>query len=161
MYKIKIVPLNKEYFIRLKEFGKNILDILCDLRVTPIAYGSLTYFGYMKDKNIAVNDIDLLIPENSFKKIIKILEEKNIRYNYSAEWHTLQVFDGNLKIEFDSIDFWQKDLPKDFEEFDFDGLVVKAVSLNSLRRIYKKASETSKDNPHGNLKKYEALKKLG
>jgi len=109
---------------------------------------------------VAVHDIDFLIPENTFEKIIKALKKKKISYNYSEEWQTLQVFKGDLKIEFDSVDFWQKDLPHDFEDFDFDGLIVKAVSLNSLKAIYKRASEVSKDNPHGNLKKFEVLKKI-
>ena len=197
MKKIKIYPANKKYFIKLKEFAKEILELCKKIGVKPIAYGSLVFFGYAKDKKININDIDFLILENTFEKIIKALKKRKIKYNYSEEWHTLQVFNKDLKIEFDSMDFWQKDLPHDVEvfgkprtlvrgtlrasqspnklrtkvrskaqglfdveDFDFDGLIVKAVSLNSLRAIYKKASEVSKDNPHGNFKKYEVLKML-
>ncbi len=160
MKHLKIYPANKEHFIKLKEFAIEIIDMCEKIGIKLIAYGSLVFFGYTKNKKINVNDVDFLIPENAFKKIIKVLDKNKIKYNYSKEWHTLQVFKGKLKIELDSRDFWQKDLPNDFEYFSFDGFVVKAVSLNSLKEIYKKASEVSKDNPHGNLRKYEVLNRM-
>jgi len=91
--------------------------------------------------------------------MIKILKQKKIKNRYSRKWHTLIISKRDLRIELDSIEFWQKDLPKKFEYFDFDGLIVKTVSLNNLKRIYKKAAEIS-DNPEKNRKKYEALKSL-
>lgn len=160
MRTIKIYPSNKEYFTKLKKFANEILNFCNKIGISPIAYGSLILFGYTKNDKSVVNDIDFLIPEEAFEKIIKVLKKKKVKCNYSEEWHTLQIFKGKLKIELDSIDFWQKDLPKDFEKFDFDGLIVKAVSLNSLKAIYKKASKVSKDNPHGNLKKFRELQKL-
>ena len=42
----------------------------------------------------------------------------------------------------------------------FDGLKAKAVSLKDLKRIYKEASERSKDNAEGNLIKYKMLKNI-
>ncbi len=160
MRTITIYPSNKEHFIKLKKFADETLYFCNKIGILPIAYGSLILFGYTKNDKIVVNDVDFLIPEGAFEKIIKILKKKKIKYNYSKEWHTLQIFKGKLKIELDSIEFWQKNLPKDFEKFNFDGLIVKAVSLNSLKEIYKKASEISKDNPHGNLKKFMELQRL-
>ncbi len=157
---IKIYPKNKELFTQLKAFCKEILEICEQIKVSPIVYGSLAYFGYTKNKETQINDIDMLVPEDSFEKMIKILDKKSIRYHYSTKWHTLQIFKEELKIELDSIDFWQKDLPQQFETFDFDGLIVNVVSLESLRKIYKKASEASKDNPEGNLKKFEVLRAI-
>lgn len=160
MILVKIYPANREFFIQLKTFCREILDMCKELGIIPITYGSLAYFGYTKSKNITIKDIDFLIPEDSFEKIIKILKNKKIKYNYSTKWHTLQIFKNDLKIELDSIDYWQKDLPQDFEEFNFDGLTINVVSLNSLINIYKKASEVSKDKPKENLKKFKALKNL-
>jgi len=154
---IKIYPSNKEQVINLEKFAERIISICNKIDVELIAYGSLILFGYTKNKSLMINDIDFLISEKAFVKIMKELDKISIKYDYSKEWPTLQITDGDLKIELDSKDFWQKDLPNEFEDFDFNGLIVKAVSLNTLRNIYKKASEVSKDNPHGNLKKFKML----
>lgn len=115
MTSANVYPANKNHFIKLKKFCSKILGILSELDITPIAYGSLAYFYYTKDKKIPVNDIDLLISENSFNKIIKVLKHNKIKHKYSAKWHTLQIFEGDLKIELDSVNFWQKNLPKDMK----------------------------------------------
>ena len=159
MIQIKEYPANKDFFIRLKFFCREILDLCNQLRVTPIAYGSLAYFGYTKNKTIRVNDFDFLIPEIHFEKIIKVLAKNKIKYNYSAEWHTLQIFNDDLRIELDSIDYWYSG-PRDFRDFDFDGLIVKAISLEGLKLQYKKASEASKDRPDEYRKKFSVLEKL-
>jgi hypothetical protein len=158
---IDINPKNKEHFIKLKEFCYEIIGLCGKIKVNPVLYGSAAIFAYTQDEKSEVNDFDFLIQEKEFKKIISELEKNGVRYEYSPEWHTLQVFKGKLKIEFDSRDFWQKDLPNDFEMVDFGDLKLKAVSLNTLKKIYKKASEVSKDNSHGNRKKYEILKRMG
>jgi len=161
MLSINDFPSNKEQFVRLVDFCKEIIDICDKQNVEPIVYGSLAVFVYTKNKKMNVNDIDMLIREKDFAKIIKVLEERKIKYNHDKRWHVLQILKDDLKIEFDSIDFWQKDLPKDFQELDFYGKKLKILSLNTLKNIYKKASEVSKDNPLGNKKKFEALNKIG
>ena len=158
--KIKIYPKNKKHFIELLHFSKEILDLYKKIKIIPIAYGGLVFFAYVKDKKIIVNDLDFLVPESSFKKIIKVLKKKKIKYNYLPKWHIIQIFNGNLKVEMDSIEYWQKDLPRSFKNIDFNGFIIKAVNLNSLRNIYKKASQVSKDNPQGNNRKYKMLKKI-
>jgi hypothetical protein len=157
---VKSYPKNKEYFLRLKLFCQEILNICRDLKIKPILYGSLAYFGYTKLEETYVNDIDFLIPENSFTNMIDALKNTNFRYKYSEKWHTLQIFNKGLKIEFDSIEFWQKDLPININKFDFEGLVLNSVSLDNLKTIYKKASEVSKDNPEGYHEKFKKLKEL-
>ena len=160
MLSIDNFPSNKEQFIRSIDFCKEIIDICDELDLSPVVYGSLAVFAYTKDRNMKVNDIDMLIPEKDFAKIIKVLKERKIRYDYDERWHVLQILKENLKIEFDSIDFWQKDLPQNFQELILDGRHVKILSLNTLKNIYKKASEVSQDNPKGNRDKFEALNKI-
>ena len=157
---IKIYPANKEFFIRLKTFCGEILDICKDIRINPIVYGGLAYFAYTKDENYSIKDIDFLIPESSFKKIIKVLEKKKIRYHYSTKWHVLQILKGDLKIELDSIDFWQKDLKIKLRNFDFNGLKVKAINLGNLKSVYKHAAEVSEDKPQQHSKRFDVLNKL-
>ena len=156
---IKAYPANKRFFIRLKAFCREVVDICENLGVTVVAHGSLAYFAYTKDKNININDIDFLIPEDSFEKMAKILTERRIKHRHIAKWHTLHVFENNLRIEFDSIDYWYSG-PKNFKNFDFDGLTVKVVSLDGIKGLYKKASKLSKDKPDEYRKKFDMLKKL-
>ena len=160
MKTIKVYPKNKEYFIRLKKFGNEIKEICLAEGTEPILYGGLMYFAYTKDKNYKISDLDFLIPENSFEKIIKTLGEKGIKHKYNKKWHTMPIFKGDLRIEIDSIDFWQAKLPKSYTYFNFDGLKLKSMKLNDLIKIYKRASEVSHDKPEQHRKRYEALLKV-
>jgi hypothetical protein len=155
MISIKEYPANKEYYIRLMKFGREVLDICKSRGITPVVWGSLAYFGYTKDKNAVVHDIDFLVPKDSIKKIM----EKGLKHKFIPEWNLLQIFKDDLKIEFDPIEEYYTG-KENFEEFEFDGLVVKVVRLKDLIQMYKKASEVSKDKPEQHCKKYEELKKL-
>lgn len=135
------------------------MDICDEQNLEPIVYGSLAVFVYTNNSKMNVNDIDMLISEKDFAKIIKVLKKRKIKYNHDEKWHVLQILKDELKIEFDSINFWQKDLPQDFQEIDFYGKTLKILSLDTLKNIYKKASEESQDKPLGNKKKFEALNK--
>ncbi len=157
--KKEIYPSNNLYFQKLKTFGREVLKICKENRINPIIYGSYMLFYYTKNNNLKVNDLDFYIKEKDFTKLIKVLEDHKIKFSYSKEWHTLQVFKRKLKIEFDSIDFWYRG-SKELINLNFEGIKVKALSLESLKRIYKRASERSKDNAQGNKKKYEMLTKL-
>jgi len=150
-------PKNKAKFLGLMHFYDAILD-LCE--ETPIVYGSLAVFLYKKNGGMVVNDIDALIHEKEFNKLMQKLKYHKIKHKYSKKWHMLQVFNGNLKIEFDSIEFWQRALPKKTVMFKVQNVKLNVVSLKTLTNIYKKASQTSKDNSQGNAKKYLFLKKL-
>lgn len=151
--------MNKVHLTKLKKFGKQLINICEKAKIKPILYGSYMIFYYTKDKSMRVNDLDFYIKEKDFSKLRKSLENNKLNYEYSKDWHTLQVKKGKLKIEFDSIDFWYKG-SKSYIKLNFEGKVIRALSLDSLRKIYKRASETSKDNPEGNLKKYQALLKI-
>lgn len=155
MKTISMYSNNKKHFLNLLNFYKQLKR---KLKITPILYGSLAYFIYTKDNKIKIHDLDFLIRENTFNKIIPILKKHNIKYNYSKEYHTLQVLKNNLKIEFDSIDFWQRNLSMKSNNIKINNTSLKVINLKSLTNIYKKASKVSKDNPKGNRKKYLKLK---
>ncbi len=105
----------KRYLIK---FAKEIIEICKSNGITPILYGSYLVLHYTKNKKMNVNDIDFYVPEEFHKKMIKILKEKNIKYKYLKEWHCLQIFKDDLKVELDSIDYLYEG-PKDFKDFDF------------------------------------------
>ena len=160
MKKISVYPKNKKKFLRLLKFAKEILDICRKVNVNPVVYGSLACFIYSKDKNMAVNDFDFLIPKNSFDKIIHLLNENKIIYHYSVKWHTIQIFNKNLKVELDSIEYWQKNLSNKFEYLNLNGLKIKIISLNDLTKIYRKLAKIGRTNRKKKIEKYLMLKNL-
>ncbi len=44
-----------------------------------------------------VNNIDLLVKEEDFSKLIEALKEESIKFNYDKKWHVLQIFKDTLK----------------------------------------------------------------
>jgi hypothetical protein len=158
--KIQGFPKNKDHFIKLLEFANNLIFLCKKLNISPIVYGSLALFAYTQNTKMKVNDVDLFINEREFPKLMKILDKNGIKYNYSKEWHVLQIKKGELKVECDSIEFWQKDLPKVSRVLETKRFKTKMVSKETLAKIYKKASEVSKDNSEGNRIKYEAIKSI-
>ena len=70
-----MLPKNKEYFKKLKPFAKKIILLLKNAKIEPVIYGSFAHFYHTKDKDITVNDVDLLIPKKKSAKVIKILEK--------------------------------------------------------------------------------------
>ena len=151
-------PKNKDKFIRLIEFFKEVLEICNDLKIAPVLDGSLAVFAYTKNQEMSVNDVDLSCSETEFPKIISALEEKRINYRV-REWHVIQVLKDDLKIELGSTEYWYKDLPTDRETLQIDDYKIIMLGLNSLRAFYRQAMEDRAKKTDVNEKiKYEALK---
>jgi hypothetical protein len=148
-------PKNKEKFVRLIEFYKEILDICNDLNIAPVLNGSLAVFAYTGYQEMNVNDIDMSCSEADFPRIIRALEEKGIDYKL-REWHVLQVLRDELKVDLDSVEYWMENLPMDYETLQVDDYKVKMLGLYSLREFYKRGMEDKVTRPN-ERGKYEAL----
>ena len=61
-------PKNKQHFKELIPFAKQIINICKNNKITPVIYGSFAHFYHTKDKNMKVNDIDILIQKKDFPK---------------------------------------------------------------------------------------------
>ncbi|MAG47534.1 hypothetical protein CL617_02935 [archaeon] len=166
-----IYPKNQEHFKKLITFSKKIISICKDNKITSIIYGSFAHFYYTKDKNMRVNDIDILIPKNSFPKMIKLLEKNKIKFKYIPEYSdnkmkTIIVKKGKLKVEIDETGteyktLNERSLSKDiFNEINFDNLKVKMITLKQLEDIYLTAYKRSKDDKPKILKKIKHLEKF-
>jgi hypothetical protein len=140
---MKIYPSNKSQYNKLLEFAREIVDICNEVEVNPIVYGSLAYFVYTKDKKVKINDIDFLIPKKFYNKIIKELEKRKIKYNWDPKWPILRVFKGKLLIELDPIDDWPKQVVRTSQEFSFNGLKLRVVSLDLIKKSYVLSLEKS------------------
>jgi len=151
-------PKNKDKYLRLALFAREILDICNDLGITPVLDGSLAVFAYTRDQDMDVNDIDLSCPEAEFPKIINALQARGISYKL-REWRVLQISKDDLKIELGSREYWLKDLPMDLETLQLDGCIIHALSLNSLKEFYRRGmADRAAMNTDNDRTKYERLK---
>jgi len=145
MITLENFPRNKEKFIRLIEFFKEILQICIDLDIEPILDGSLGVFAYTKNPGIEVNDIDLSVPEGEYHTMMKALDAKGIGHKL-REWHVLQVIKDDLKIELGSIEYWYKDLVVKCDLLQVDDYTVKILSLDGLKELYTRGLEYTANN---------------
>jgi hypothetical protein len=135
-----IYPENKEHFFRLLEFYEVINGICQELTIEPVLNGSLAVFGYTRNQVMKVNDIDLACSEMEFPRICRALDAKCIDY-VVKDWHVLQVRQEDLKVEFDSIEYWMKDLPIDYEYLLIRNYPFKIVLLPVLKQLYQRGLE--------------------
>jgi len=135
-------PENREHLARLFEFCKEVIAICSDLDVTPVLNGSLAVFGYTQNQAMKVNDIDLACSEIEFPRLCRALGAKSIAHELKA-WHTLQVRKDDLKVEFDSMEYWLANLPEDYDTLMIDGYTLRVVSLPSLRELYRRGLEAT------------------
>jgi len=160
-------PKNKEKFVRLIGFFKEVLEICGGLNITPVLNGSLAVFAHTDHQEMNVNDVDLSCSETEFPRIINALEARDISYRL-REWHVLQVIRDDLKVEFDSVEYWYKDLPVECEILLVDNYKVNMLGLNSLMQFYRRGMQDRAEKTDVNEKikhdalrlKFEALEKL-
>lgn len=151
-------PKNKDKFVRLIGFFKEILDICSELNIVPVLDGSLAVFAYTANQEMNVNDVDLSCSEAEFPRVVSVLQERQINYRV-RDWHVIQVLKDDLKIELGSTEYWYKDLPTDRETLQIDDCKITMLGLNSLRAFYRQAMEDrAKKNDANEKIKYEALK---
>ena len=152
-----IYPKNKEYFKKLIPFAKKIINICKKNKVSPIIYGSFAHFYHTKDKNMKVNDLDLIIPKKDFEKVARLIEKNKINSKYIKEYpdnmmNTIISKKGNLKIELDEVGTGYKTLSEGvlskniFNIIDFYGLKVRMITLKQLEDIYVVAYNRTKDD---------------
>ncbi len=135
-------PKNKEHFSRLLEFCKEIIAICNDLDIEPVLNGSLAVFGYTQNIAMKVNDIDMACSELDFPRLGRALDVRGIA-NELKEWHVLQIRKDNLKVEFDSMEYWMAGLVEDYDTLVIDGYAFKVVGLPSLRELYRRGLEAT------------------
>ena len=101
----QIYPKNSTYFKRLIPFAQKILKLIEDVGIPTIVYGSFAHFYHTKDKNMNVNDIDIMVPDHkkNLPKVSNLLKKVKIKHNYYPQWETLVIKKGDLKVEVDSL----------------------------------------------------------
>lgn len=158
-------PNSSEHFSRLLAFCQEIMVICHDLSITPVLSGSLAVLGYTGIETMKVNDIDLACSEREFPRLSSALGEKGIAHEVKP-WHVLQARRDDLKVEFDSLEYWMTGIPQDYHTLVVGGMSFRVVSLSSLRELYRRGLEATVGDEADRAKhraiaeKYEALRSL-
>lgn len=131
-------PKNATEFQRLLRFGRRILEICDELKITPITYGSLAYFCHTNDHTMPVHDIDFLVPEDAFSMLMESLERENIPHELKSWPSIVCDLDGSV-IELDSMEQYLFPRSSAYEAMRIDGVEFHILNRGSLADIYQEA----------------------
>lgn len=145
--KINILPKNKEHFKKLIPFAQKIIRICEGIEIQTVVYGSFAHFYHTKDKNMNVNDIDIMIPDykKNFPKVVRALKKAKINHKYYPKWETLIIKNGNLKVEIDGVGKGYKTMKENslfksnHTKIDFYGIQIRLLKLNQIEEMYGRA----------------------
>lgn len=151
----KVLPKNKDKYLKLIKFLKEVLPVCQSLNIEPILDGSLAILAHTKSSELIVNDVDFSYPEKDYPRLVKALNRVSINAEVK-EWHVLQARKDNLKIEFSDIEHWYKGIPTRHEILIIDDLKIKMLDLDSLIAYYRKGLDDTKDN-RDKKEKYEDI----
>ncbi|MFC1710620.1 hypothetical protein ACFLZJ_00465 [Nanoarchaeota archaeon] len=164
MKKRYLYPKNKEYFKELIPFAQGIIKLLQKNKIYPVIHGSFAHLYYTKDKEIKVNDIDIMVQRKDFHNIIKLLEDNNIKFKYYPEYEILIIKKGKLKVEVDMPGGYKtlkdKSLLKVTKRINFYGVKVKMLTLEQLEDVYIVAYNRSADDKAKIKKKIKHFEKF-
>lgn len=162
-----IYPKNKEHFKKLIPFVQKIIEICRENNIDPIIYGSFAHFYHAKDKNMNVNDIDLIIAKDGLQKLSRLLKKKNVPFKRcSTEDYSMVIQNGKLKIELDEVGSGYKTLNEEslskniFDKVCFYGVKVGIITLKQLEEIYSVAYNRSREDKTRILEKIKRLEKF-
>jgi len=141
----------------LLTLAEDIFNICETLKIEPILSGSLVVLAYTQSLSLTVNDIDLACHEVDFQRLMDKFDQKGISFKLK-EWHVLQVWRNNVKVEFDSLEYWMKDMPNEFETLRIGDYELKMVSLDFLKLLYQRGLDnTANQNDEVNKGKHAKL----
>lgn len=137
----ELYPKNKEHFKKLLPFAKKILSLLKKSKIDFVIYSSYATFFHTKDKNLRVHDLDILIKDKDYPKIMAVLRKKHIRFKFMPEWDTLEIKKEGLKIDIDRMGKGCKNIlkgkiPEKTIKSNFYGVPVKIVTIRDLYETY-------------------------
>lgn len=137
-----VLPRNKDSFDKLVTYGAEIA-CRCELNgIAPFVYGSLAYLSYSNDSEVEVSDIDFLVPESDFERIISIFKGVDGINIETTNYHSLKLLKGSLKVSFDAIEHYLVGLSTSCEEVDYSGNKFKIVSYDVLVEVYDRGAKS-------------------
>jgi len=136
----QIYPKNKDFFLKLVEFGKGCQAISTANGFEPVIYGSVAYLFYAKDDSIEVNDIDFLVPETALDVLAAEFARQGLKYEITT-YHSLKVFKDEIKISFDSVEHYLQGISELAYTVKIEGENFKVLNPESLKKVYKQGAE--------------------
>lgn len=138
MVKRFIYPQNKEHFRKHILLAKKVISICQKNKILLTIYGSFPHFYHTCDEKMNVNDLDILVKEKDFSKLIKALKKDNIQFRTYPPG--IIVGQGKLRIELDRMEKKYNSANNSFfkntDKIDFYGVKVNILSLKQLEEIY-------------------------
>ncbi len=156
---IDTYPTNKEHYLKLLAFAKEVVEKLRAEGIGPVLWGGLAYFAYSRDESYNVSDMDLLIPEKQLSLALRTLKESPWTVDYIDGWDSIVVRKSQLRVELDPLERYCKSRDFALASFPSLSLSIPIVSLDELVAIYKRAAERSEDKPEAHRAKWERLKR--
>ncbi len=150
-------PQNSEHFFRLLGFYQEVVPVCHDLHITPLLSGSLAVFAYTRNPMMRVNDLDLACSESAFPRLNCVLAAQGVEAEVRA-WRVLQVRKADLKVEFDSLEYWFAGVPTDHDTLIIGESVFNVVCLPSLQELYRRGlEEVARQHDAVSRAKYAAI----
>lgn len=146
----------QSFLLSRRRYSRSAQSWMC----SPVVYGSLAYAFYTKDEKININDIDLLVPESSFSRIIAAVKTNPDVTCEETTYHSLKLFRDGVKISFDAIEEYYRGLPRNFVEGKINGIAFRFVPNNALKEVYKRGAETIPMKKEQYTAKLNALNQL-
>ncbi|MGM5479878.1 MAG: hypothetical protein ACQESC_00285 [Nanobdellota archaeon] len=127
---------NTTHYNRLILFWKTVLPILKNNNITYVIFGSFCLKHYSTKKDIDVNDIDVMIPQQEWNLLIEQLQKNNIDYKQKNNELTLQQQD--LKIEIDDWGLGLESLKKNIKtrKITVDNTIMNIITKETMKRIF-------------------------
>ncbi|MDP2213227.1 hypothetical protein [Phenylobacterium sp.] len=142
MQKSELTSTNPEYLGKLINFAGELFELFREIETTTLVYGSLAYVYHTDDSSIAVNDIDMLVPESILPKLIDLID-KGPAFEYElTSYHSLKVFKDDMKISFDGIEHYLDGLSLDYLAVEINGTLLFVVTKDTLKEVYKRGVES-------------------
>jgi hypothetical protein len=126
------------------------------LQIDYLVYGSLAYLIHANVKSVRINDIDIIVSENDFDKINRIITKESLPYKIFVTPHAIHAnhleLKGNDKkpfdISFDSFERYFSKYDVDFNnhtDHSIIGVPVKIITKDDLIKIYEVGVQGSND----------------
>lgn len=153
---MKIQPSNTESFSELLVLVRETLEICRKLKIQPITYGSLAYLYYTQEHQTEVNDLDFLVPEESFPQLLKKLNSIKGATFEQKPYHSIEIFKDGYEIDLDSIEHFLSSRSQETNPTIIDQVEFKILNLDSLISIFEEAVDFNLKTRGPKLDKYQA-----
>jgi hypothetical protein len=140
----------------LLAFGAMLVERCNQHQIHPLVYGSLAVLFYTNDLEIFPNDIDFLISKSKFDSLIELVRSDQKLRHEETSYNSIKIFKNELKVSFDSIEDYLKDLDPNAIAGKIGGHTFNFIGKEALKEVYRRGVETipvKRDSYIGKLQK--------